>query len=88
MPEDKDAMEEELANFKPEGLTVERMQELNEQKDLLTNLARDGQFGFQILMMHPTGHVQMATDINNLVQFWLDNNDLERITDAPEVVGE
>jgi hypothetical protein len=70
-----DTAMEELADFEPEELTLERVKELNDQKHMLLDLAYDGQFGFQVLMMHPTGHVQMASDINNLVQFWMDHQD-------------
>ena len=69
-----DPMLEELAEYKPEPLTLERVTELKEHESSVKDMAMEGQFGFQILMMHPTGHVQMMHDLYNLVDFWLEHN--------------
>jgi hypothetical protein len=71
MMTEEELLAEELETFEPETLTLERMQELYDSSDEIETMARDGQFGFQILMMHPVGHVQMAYDIKKLTEFWL-----------------
>jgi hypothetical protein len=62
---------DELDVFEPEPLTVERMSALVAEEEFMLELAMDGQFGFQMMMMHPEGHVQMVTDLMNLVKYWL-----------------
>ena len=66
--------DDEHNDFEPEPLTVERMEELFSHEEYMMEVARDGQFGFQIMMMHPDGHVQMAYDMMALVDFFLKMN--------------
>jgi len=70
----EDALQKELETFEPDPLTLERVTEIHDIADELESVAREGQLGFQILMMHPTGHVQLARDIRNFVEFWLECN--------------
>ena len=70
--DEQDKMLDELKSFKPEPLTVKRLKELAEHAKMMDELARDGQFGFQILMMHPEGHIQMVYDIMELTKYWLE----------------
>jgi hypothetical protein len=75
---DFDTSIEEANEYEPIPLTVERMKELLSEKGNMMQMARSGQFGFQLLMMHPVGHVQMAADIIELAEHWVEANESER----------
>ncbi len=64
---------DDLVNYVPEPWSMERAKDLRGHTSEMDQMARDGEFGFQIMMMHPTGHIQMVHDIKLLVEFWIDN---------------
>ena len=61
----------ELEEFEPEPLTLERMKALQNEREFMMEMAYRGELGFQMVMMHPEGHVQLAEDIMNLVDFYV-----------------
>lgn len=64
----------EVSEFEPTPLSLEYVETIVAQEDLIKRTTREGTFGMQVLSMHPTGHVQMGHDLVELAKFYLQHH--------------
>ncbi len=57
--------------YEPTPWSLEAAKDLRDHMDEMEELARNGEFGFQVLLMSVEGHIQMVHDIRELVEFWI-----------------